>query len=106
MFVETKREGETPAMAPQKQRPSLRGFIAWLATQEPAREYIFCNAGQCAAGLYYKSIGLSPNQWIMGPFCSVAKDIGMDGDYRLMAALSDEPRTFGAAFERMRKLSG
>jgi hypothetical protein len=93
MFVETKREGEVQA----KPKPSLSGFVAWLATKPPNEEYDFSNHQICALGQYYRSLGLYPKIHAIEVF-SDAKE---QADVLAFAA------TFGQALERtQRRLTG
>jgi hypothetical protein len=84
-----------------KTGPSFPGLIAWLERQPPGGAYDYANADACAAGLYYKSIGVAPQEWVSGPPSCIASDL--DSDPSLLAEiLGGGEQTFGAALQRAR----
>lgn len=82
---------------------TLRGFIAWLETKNPADEYNYCRASTCAIGQYKTSLGhKDPRVSFKG---LLERDV-LRGRNWLEDIVFQSPWTFGAALERARKLCG
>ena len=84
---------------------SLEGLIAWLKTQDPATTYLYSNPRLCLMGMYTADRGgrydASLAEYIVGACRLDAEPSGLGVFYRVVTG---EPRTYGAALERARKL--
>jgi len=78
--------------------PSKYDFTSWLETQNPDREYNFCNsAGGCLMGQFMTSIG---ERWNINRYQYLC-DTLIGGH---QAVLRQEPQTMGDALKRVRLL--
>lgn len=81
-----------------KEQPSLLGFIAFLARQNPDERYLYMPVGRCPIRRHLHTIGIDYGAAAGGP-------LG-----RTLAQWNEkitrpEPRTFGAALARARTLT-
>ena len=74
---------------PKREKPSLAGFVAWLATKNQNEEYNYCDCVNCAVAQYLKTMGL---KWHAG--------YGVATVSRLDRIARDGPHRFGACLER------
>lgn len=87
---------------------SLAGLITWLETQPPKKTYCYMDSGACLLHQYFTAMGVP----VAGVGGHHWRDRGgnlhpfEDGtaDFNSVSVL--EPRTFGAALKRARKLAG
>ena len=74
---------------------SIDGFISWLGQQPGSKTYEYYSC-QCAIGQYMEAHGKKYNEhWVMGNYYRR----NQLRDWNLKITMQ-EPRTFGAAFER------
>ena len=84
---------------------SLEGLVAWLETQDPAREYRFWNYnGGCLLSIYLAEHGQPFGSGDPDKYSKIARvtrgDVGAD----YIDVAYDRPHIYGAALDRARKL--
>jgi hypothetical protein len=99
--------------APVKEKPSLRGFAAWLGTKDPRGRYDFSNCrGECLIGQYMAFLGIpwgdAPKSIMGGGWREVAYTKVAESMFgpRRWHEVADRPWTYGAALKRVQETLG
>jgi len=84
---------------------SLKSLEAWLESKDPREEYYYAEPKRCLLYQYFRDKGV--------PIRTVSPFFWRDTEYKIHPLPIDfdsivlrEPKTFGAALERTRKMQG
>lgn len=124
MYLRDRLEGLIPFVMPTpKPAPepyTVANLAAWLKTQDPEQAYEWSSCHVCLLATYYaafpnnsKMAATSPYHAALESFGAIFTHVGPFVDMEHSALSKEvyymakaEPRTFGAALERVRKLEG
>lgn len=95
--------GEPVALRAPLEVGTLEHLIAWLETQDPAKEYDYEEAQACALAQYARASGVTQRCWWWE-----VRHCGSDGDDNLWESelAKPLPRTFGGMLSRALLLQG